>query len=149
MLTTVVIYIPGLDPSNICQENTTASPELCTPDDSCEGHYICAADGSIECLDGWTGDNCTDRDFGGGLDPQCPDRGTLCKNGGTCFNETCCCAPGYTGLICSTDINDCLSDPCLNGGICQDEVNYYVCFCLTGSQLSHTINTSDTAVLFL
>ena len=40
--------------------------------------------------------------------------------------------------ICSTnaskfsDINECSSNPCLNGGACVDQVNGYVCNCLAG-----------------
>ena len=30
------------------------------------------------------------------------------------------------------DINECKSDPCYNGGTCNDLVNGYTCSCLTG-----------------
>lgn len=29
----------------------------------------------------------------------------------------------------STDIDECASGPCLNGGICRDKVNGYECIC--------------------
>jgi hypothetical protein len=46
------------------------------------------------CNDGWTGEFCTVRDFTGtGVDPECPPEPS-CRNGGVCFNETCCCPPG-------------------------------------------------------
>lgn len=32
----------------------------------------------------------------------------------------------------STDINECSSGPCINGGTCQDQVNGYVCNCQPG-----------------
>ena len=31
---------------------------------------------------------------------------------------TCTCAAGYTGSICQTDIDDCSSSLCQNGGTC-------------------------------
>ena len=31
-----------------------------------------------------------------------------------------------------TDIDDCDSNPCLNGASCTDGVNYYTCNCVTG-----------------
>jgi len=32
----------------------------------------------------------------------------------------------------SLDINECSSNPCLNGGTCVDQVNGYFCKCQTG-----------------
>ncbi|CAH3028258.1 unnamed protein product, partial [Porites evermanni] len=61
-----------------------------------------------------------------------------CKNSGSCFpnyeehNYGCICAPGYTDSYCTTDIDECLSQPCLNGATCTDLVNNYNCFCQTG-----------------
>ncbi|XP_061175934.1 hemicentin-1-like [Saccostrea echinata] len=34
---------------------------------------------------------------------------------------------------CGDDINDCLSEPCLNGGTCEDQFGKYVCHCLAGN----------------
>ena len=103
----------------------------CNYTDSCEGHYNCSDTGSKICLDGWTGPDCTDRDFTGGLvDPQCPRFG--CRSGGTCFDGTCCCVPGYTGANCQSEILECLSLPCRNGGFCNDFLDFYTCTCLPG-----------------
>ena len=107
----------------------------CTDTDSCEGHYTCdAATGEKVCNDGFTGADCKDRAFSGGsIDPQCPDVGNVCKHGGTCWNKTCCCLDGYVGDICETEINECESDPCQNGGTCIDEVDEYYCLCEEGT----------------
>lgn len=42
------------------------------------------------------------------------------------------CQPGFTGFNCQTNINECDSNPCLNGGVCQDEVNAFSCVCKRG-----------------
>ncbi|XP_078334127.1 uncharacterized protein LOC111129349 [Crassostrea virginica] len=34
---------------------------------------------------------------------------------------------------CADDINDCLGEPCLNGGTCEDQFGKYVCHCLGGN----------------
>lgn len=44
----------------------------------------------------------------------------------------CTCEPGWTGPECSTDVDECSSDPCRNGGICIDQLNSYYCQCLPG-----------------
>jgi len=41
----------------------------------------------------------------------------------------CVCASGYEGTNCQTDINECASNPCHNGGACSDHVNSYTCTC--------------------
>jgi hypothetical protein len=59
----------------------------------------------------------------------------LCQNGGTCTNglvDQCDCAPGWTGDLCETNIDECLSasnrtSVCANDATCIDGVNAFQC----------------------
>lgn len=42
------------------------------------------------------------------------------------------CAAAYSGVLCQTEINECASNPCRNGGTCKDALNGFSCFCLAG-----------------
>ena len=44
----------------------------------------------------------------------------------------CNCKNGFTGTICGTEINECASNPCLNGGTCVRGLGQYTCNCPTG-----------------
>ncbi|XP_048258717.1 uncharacterized protein LOC124137708 isoform X1 [Haliotis rufescens] len=72
-----------------------------------------------------------------------------CENGGTCkskkesvYNCTnyrraegfdlyyeCACAPGWTGIHCEDDVNECSSSPCSRPYVCYNDVNRYYCAC--------------------
>ncbi len=39
------------------------------------------------------------------------------------------CASGFTGSECESNIDECLSEPCLNFGECGDNVDGYLCDC--------------------
>ncbi|KAK2154457.1 hypothetical protein NP493_2184g00008 [Ridgeia piscesae] len=104
----------------------------CRSTDSCDGHYRCHPDtGEKICSAGYKGAECKERDVQG-EDPACPTIGQ-CKNGGNCWNHTCCCAKGYEGQLCGSDIIECRSSPCTNGGTCNEgDIGEYRCKCLEG-----------------
>ena len=83
--------------------------------------YACA------CPSGFYGPNC---------DTGCP-RGH-CLGAVTCNpadgTESRCqlCAPGYHGIICNVEIDECRTEPCQNGGICTDLLADFSCECPTG-----------------
>ncbi|KAJ8028724.1 Protocadherin Fat 4 [Holothuria leucospilota] len=45
---------------------------------------------------------------------------------------TCECGSEYNGQYCENRINQCDSEPCLNGAVCNDLVGDYACQCLLG-----------------
>ena len=55
-----------------------------------------------------------------------------CQNNATCLMRLngyqCSCVPGFTGLHCETNINDCASEPCAKG-VCLDGINKFTCNC--------------------
>ncbi|KPP62851.1 EGF-like repeat and discoidin I-like domain-containing protein 3-like [Scleropages formosus] len=63
-----------------------------------------------------------------------------CHNGGECeiserhrgdtfTGYVCNCPPGFNGIHCQHNINECERNPCKNGGICTDLVANYSCDC--------------------
>ncbi|KAJ8027753.1 Fibropellin-1 [Holothuria leucospilota] len=66
------------------------------------------------------------------------------------FNYTCDCSlTGFTGIYCQVEINECLSNPCSNGGNCTDMVNAFVCECpnsFTGDTCDKTVNPCDETI---
>ncbi|XP_022258327.1 fibropellin-1-like, partial [Limulus polyphemus] len=58
-----------------------------------------------------------------------------CFNNATCWgNETnywCDCPKGFAGQNCETNINECLSGPCVHG-VCEDGKGVFTCYCLPG-----------------
>lgn len=59
---------------------------------------------------------------------------------------TCVCNPGYMGAICSDQIDECYSSPCLNEGRCIDLVNGYQCNCQPGTSGKPALFTSPLEV---
>ena len=44
----------------------------------------------------------------------------------------CSCPAGFSGSRCQTNVDDCLSDPCMHNGTCVDGVAGYLCNCQLG-----------------
>ena len=118
------------------------TPEPCEPTNSCDGHYTCDADGITKvCNQYWSGDDCTIlEDSAEAQAAHCPQVGDSsiygdCGATGTCFDGDCCCEEGYaaTGSLNScTDVDECESNPCMNGGTCNNNENEYSCDCPDG-----------------
>ncbi|XP_067092648.1 protein eyes shut homolog [Osmerus mordax] len=86
------------------------------------------------CLDGYRGRRC-EEDVD--ICVEAPGDASPCFNGATCVdgegsNFTCSCPAGYMGDFCEVNIQECCSDPCLNGAICQDLLDGYLCHCRPG-----------------
>nr|XP_023668679.1 protein jagged-2-like isoform X1 [Paramormyrops kingsleyae] len=61
----------------------------------------------------------------------------VCGPNGHCVGQpgggfSCACKPGFSGIYCHENINDCASSPCQNGGTCVDGVGSFQCFCADG-----------------
>ncbi|XP_003944187.2 protein crumbs homolog 1 isoform X1 [Saimiri boliviensis] len=41
----------------------------------------------------------------------------------------CVCQPGFTGIHCEEDVNECSSNPCQNSGTCENLPGNYTCHC--------------------
>ncbi|KAF5901973.1 delta-like protein C, partial [Clarias magur] len=93
-------------------------------------HGTCKEPFQCNCKEGWGGLFCNqDLNFCTNHKP--------CKNDAKCTNTgqgsyTCTCKPGFTGINCETETNECNSNPCKNGGSCNDLVNDYSCTCPQG-----------------
>ncbi|XP_069115078.1 fibrillin-1-like [Argopecten irradians] len=70
-----------------------------------------------------------------------------CRNGGVCVQHKCRCPPGYQGITCQLDVNECSQYPCSH--LCTNIRGSYVCTCPPGFQLEtdrHTCLNSTVTV---
>ncbi|KAJ7990303.1 hypothetical protein DPEC_G00298910 [Dallia pectoralis] len=125
----------------------------------CSGY--CEAPGECKCRMGWQGTLCDEcirypgclhgtceepwkcncKEGWGGL--FCNEDLNYCTNHKPCMNEapctntgqgsyTCTCRSGFSGKNCEIETNECDSNPCKNGGSCNDRENDYRCTCPQG-----------------
>ncbi|KAL0994650.1 hypothetical protein UPYG_G00125340 [Umbra pygmaea] len=109
------------------------SDPICSADCS-EKHGYCEAPGDCKCRMGWQGPSCSEVC----PLPRLPPRHlqpamavATCTNTGQ-GSYTCTCRPGYGGTNCELETNECDSNPCKNGGSCNDLENDYSCTCPQG-----------------
>ena len=66
------------------------------------------------------------------LAPSGDCRRSCPENSNSTDDFDCDCLPGFSGGDCSTDIDECSSNPCLNNGNCTDGINSFSCECGEG-----------------
>lgn len=63
----------------------------------------------------------------------CQTADNMCKNNGTCYVNSgrvlCTCIPGFVGVLCEQQVDNCDSGPCKHGATCTNLVNNYTCEC--------------------
>ena len=55
----------------------------------------------------------------------------------------CKCPRGFYGPRCQSDVNECASDPCRNGGVCENGFNEFICKCKDGYEGKRCENQVD------
>ncbi|XP_076023612.1 protein jagged-2b isoform X2 [Genypterus blacodes] len=138
--------VPSWSPSDPCDPNPCQNEAKCH---SMTHDFYCA------CPEGYEGKNCEElKDHCQTTPCQAIDSCTIavatndsagvrhissnvCGPRGSCISQpggnfTCVCDPGFSGIYCHENINDCISNPCGNGGTCIDGVNSFQCFCPDG-----------------
>ncbi|XP_063971397.1 fibrillin-2-like isoform X3 [Lytechinus pictus] len=118
-----------------CYNGYMLSPDgsTCIDIDECLGDNPCV-NGTCDNTNGSYTCNCTVgfqlSSDNSTCDVECGN--SVCENGGICIDGNCSCVAGFNGTMCENNIDDCLPDPCVNGGNCTDGVNYFTCTCPDG-----------------
>jgi len=60
----------------------------------------------------------------------------------------CHCPSGFTGNNCQTNIDECETDPCLNGATCIDGIAMYTCECREGFNGAQCENDIDECEMY-
>ncbi|XP_046880031.1 cubilin [Hypomesus transpacificus] len=111
---------------NICASNNggcypmatcTATPGSSLPVCTCPPGYVGNGYGPTGCTQ--TSDVC--QTHNPCINGQCP---TTSSQG-----YMCTCSPGWGGVNCDQNVNECASSPCQNGGTCTDGLNGFTCTC--------------------
>ncbi|KAK0154760.1 Protein crumbs 1 [Merluccius polli] len=121
--------------------------------DVCEGHLCAHGATCLQgpdryaclCAENYTGPLCNElKKYRGTLlseiyaPPKLPvsicgddTRNYTCFNGGNCTDRelSCDCPPGFAGHRCEQEVDECKSNPCLNGGYCRNLINKFACVC--------------------
>ncbi|XP_047205867.1 cubilin [Girardinichthys multiradiatus] len=113
--------------TNVCSSNNGGCHHLAT----CSSNPGSAFP-ACTCPQGYTGN---------GYGPTgCTQTSNICQTNNPCVNGQCTsttsasgylcnCNPGWQGLHCDQNINECSSNPCHNGGTCTDGINGFTCTC--------------------
>uniref|UniRef100_A0A1A7YPA9 Milk fat globule-EGF factor 8 protein n=1 Tax=Iconisemion striatum TaxID=60296 RepID=A0A1A7YPA9_9TELE len=86
------------------------------------------------CPDGFSGEICNENETGPCIPNPCENDG-VCEvmshsRRGDVFSEYICkCQPGFEGIHCQNNVNDCAAQPCENGGTCRDFDGDFLCHC--------------------
>ncbi|NXT25747.1 CRUM1 protein, partial [Syrrhaptes paradoxus] len=100
---------------------------------------------SCVCWPGYTGQHCEEDVNECATDP-CHNRGVCLERSNQSYYGTqpdfpsnfsysqaagfiCWCQPGFTGVECAVNINECEEGPCKNGAVCEDGIADYTCHC--------------------
>ncbi|KAK7823853.1 hypothetical protein U0070_020524, partial [Myodes glareolus] len=112
-------------PLDICSINNGG----CYPEATCSSALGIGFLPLCTCPHGYTGN---------GFGPNgCVRLSNICSShpcvNGECIegvlSYSCKCDPGWSGTNCTENINECVSNPCLNGGTCIDGINGFTCAC--------------------
>uniref|UniRef100_H3CYG4 Milk fat globule EGF and factor V/VIII domain containing b n=1 Tax=Tetraodon nigroviridis TaxID=99883 RepID=H3CYG4_TETNG len=111
---------------DLCQVNHCTNGGTCVTGEG--QRLICI------CPDGIDGETCNETESGPCSPNPCQNDGVCQVTGSTrrgdVFGEYVCrCPPGFDGVHCQNNVNDCAGQPCENGGVCRDLEGDFKCHC--------------------